>query len=604
MYFTHRLNGFYNGVGALVKNDEHIPEQLAINSSTPQQPIEATASPVFDPVAYNPYTEYNSYEYLNEHYPVQKCYIDREEHILPPDIFAYPGVPQNMTAPFMGSYKELGLTDDVCFDRFGRFGPYGYGYNLDEGGVGLAEKSDRTGVEKLWAQTPKIDYRKVDWGAAQQRCYEKNKKRFEGNVNLHPGEGKKNPVPRQAFILRTWTGYQYDEHQILTLRAMINELALRTGGEFDIHFLVHVKDNSIPIWTDKDVYRKTLEQNVPEEFWGLATLWSEQLMRLYYPDPFPDNLSNPSGQPVHGVYRSAHFALQWFSQHHPEYDFFWNWEMDLRYSGHYYEFLRQATSWAKKQPRKLLWERNARYYIPAYHGDWSQFTKTVEEETYRDNETPVWGPVSFPNSRMLPKTNDVTPPHSFAEDKYTWGVGEEADIITFNPLFDPSRTTWVFRDDINGYDLKFPAPPRRTAIITVARLSKRLLDLAHEETYKMKHTMFPEMWPPTVALHHGLKAVYIPHPQYFDRNWPLEYMDQTFNHPKKPFDSPFGGGEHNLLGSSFYYNSGFSGTLWRRWFGYKENGEGGTKEEAQGSGRMCLRSTLFHPIKKERGPTE
>ena len=81
-------------------------------------------------------------------------------------------------------------------------------------------------------------------------------------------------------------------------------------------------------------------------------------------------------------------------------------------------------------------------------------------------------------------------------------------------------------------------------------------------------------------------------------------MDQTFNHPKKPFDSPFGGGEHNLLGSSFYYNSGFAGALWRRWFGYRESGEGGTKAEVQGSGRLCIRSTLFHPIKKERGPAE
>ncbi|KAK5239441.1 hypothetical protein LTR16_011926, partial [Cryomyces antarcticus] len=83
----------------------------------------------------------------------------------------------------------------------------------------------------------------------------------------------------------------------------------------------------------------------------------------------------------------------------------------------------------------------------------------------------------------------------------------------------------------------------------------------HEETWRMRHTMFPEMWPPTVCLHHGYKAVYVPHPVFFDRDWPLGYMDRVFNHPKEAWESPFGWGEHNLLGSSFYYNSGFSGAL-------------------------------------------
>ena len=123
----------------------------------------------------------------------------------------------------------------------------------------------------------------------------------------------------------------------------------------------------------------------------------------------------------------------------------------------------------------------------------------------------------------------------------------------------------------------------------------------HEETYRLKRTAFPEMWPPTVAYHHGLKSLYAPHPVFFDRNWDLDYMNQIFNYPKKDIDSPFGWGEHNLLGSSFYYNSGFSGALWRRWLGAPENNEGGRFEEDNGSGRMCLGGILFHPIKFERG---
>jgi hypothetical protein len=497
----------------------------------------------------------------------------------------------------------------VCWERFGRFGPYGYGYEREEGGLGLAEKSEKVGSGKVWKQQGKIDYRNINWGEAQQRCYEKNKKRFENETAPADKHARaewrpKKPVARQAYILRAYTGYKYDDHQLLTMRAMITELSLKTGGEYDVHLLVQVRDDSIPIWTDREIYQKTLEESVPEEFWGITTLWSEQLMKLYYPTPFPDNFDNPSGQPIHGVYRGAHFPLFWFAQQHPEYDYYWNWEMDLRFTGHYYEFNKKIANWAKQQPRKGLWERSARYYIPEIHGSWTDFAKMVEEETFLDPDGPIWGPVTFPNAGMLPMLNETKPPRSYLEDNYEWGVGEEADLITFNPLFDPSKTNWVFRDDVDGYSRAFPIPPRRIAIITVSRLSKRLLDIAHKETYKMRHTMFPEMWPPTIALHHGLKATYVPHPVYFDRLWPLDYMDQIFNHPKKPTDSVFGWGEHNQLGSSFYYNSGFAGALWRRWFGYKENKEGGSWLELTTTGRMCLRSVLLHPIKWERGPTE
>jgi len=32
--------------------------------------------------------------------------------------------------------------------------------------------------------------------------------------------------------------------------------------------------------------------------------------------------------------------------------------------------------------------------------------------------------------------------------------------------------------------------------------------------------------------------------------------------------------------------------------------EGGRKQEEAGTGRMCLRGTLHHPVKHERGPMD
>jgi hypothetical protein len=613
LLFLLSLNGFYNGLRTLVRYEDYVAEQTyKEHMKTPEgqalisktKPVEAQPSPPLDPVLFNPYPDYSSFEYLQHNQPVERCYLDDEEKIPGLDVFSYPGVPQNMTEAFIGGQGELGLTNNHCFERFGRYGPYGYGYEPELGGLGLAKLSENQGVDKIWDMSPKVDFRNMDWGKVQQKCYEKNRIRFDSEYETPSGkkaDPSKTMKARSAYLLRTWTGYEYSDYQLLALRAMINELNVKSGGEYDVHFLVHVKDDSIPIWASEDVYRETLQKALPKEFWGMATLWSEKQMEMYYPGPFTDNVFNHAKAPIHGAYRGLHLPLQWWAMQHPEYDYVWHWEMDMRLTGHYYEFHQASIEWSKKQPRKGLWERNARYYIPRAHGSYKDFTALVEQERVDAGIPPVWGPVDFPNTGMLPHPNSSVPPTTFEKDNYDWGIGEEADFIVYNPLFKPDETNWVFRDDVTGYNLSLPVPPRRTAIITVARLSRKLLTLMHEETYKMKHHMFPEMWAPSVALHHGLKAVYVPHPVYFDRDWPLDVLDQTFNHPRDKNDSPFGWGEHNQQGSSFYFNSGFSGALWRRWLGAPENNEGGYKHELGGSGRMCLLPILFHPVKHERG---
>ncbi|KAI1321924.1 hypothetical protein F5Y16DRAFT_63384 [Xylariaceae sp. FL0255] len=600
------FRGFFNGVKTLVNYSDWIPEQQLPRGAK----IEVHDDIPLEPVVVNPYPDYSSDKYLEKHHPVQTCYMDEAENHATPDIYAYPGVPAGMPAPAWGAYEVLGIAADRCFERFGRFGPYGYSYNVTDGGQGLSTDSTRLGAEKVEKMIEKIDYRQMNWGAAQRKCLEKNIQRFElqDEGGQKPEEKKK--LKRTAFVLRTWTGYNYDEIQLLTIRAMINELSLKSGGEYDVHLLVQVKDDTIPIWTSDEIYQQTIEENVPEEFWDITTLWSDQLMRLYYPGPWPpeDVVENHSNDNIYTVYRSAHFSLQWWAQEHREYDYVWNWEMDIRYTGHYYELLDRVSNWATKQPRKYMWERNAKFWIPQQHGPWPNFTTFVEEETVKlqDEEkagAPIWGSLKFPTGKYeaLPSPDDPKPPTTIQNDDYEWGVGEPADLITWNPLFDPSKTNWVFRNDVSGYDTSIDTPPRRSAIVTVARLSRRLLDTMHKETWRMRHSMFPEMFPPSMALHHGYKALYAPHPVFFDRNWPLDIMDRTFNYPETPEASPFGWGENNMLGGTFYYNAGFSGALWRRWLGSTNEEEYDPYQNERGdTDRLCLRPLLHHPIKDER----
>ena len=309
-----------------------------------------------------------------------------------------------------------------------------------------------------------------------------------------------------------------------------------------------------------------------------------------------DNIENDSHKPIYSVYRVPHLAMQWFAEEHPEYAHFWNWEIDVRYFAHYYEFFNSIGSWADKQPRKYLWERNERVWIPELHGTYQDFMRIVEEETKANGTVPIWGPVRPAKGITVDETR---PPTNIDSDLYKWGVGEAADMISFNPLFNPDKNAWCLRYDITGYNGK--APARRTSIITLGRFSSRLLHTMHLETLQQKHSMFPEMFPGSMALHHGLKAVYAPHPVYFDRQWPLARMDRVFNHNPEPDQSVFffghdGIGEHNFQTATYYYSNEFAGPLWHRWLGEEDKEVGGPKMEAK-NGRMCMRGALLHPVK-------
>ncbi|KAF3765201.1 hypothetical protein M406DRAFT_340654 [Cryphonectria parasitica EP155] len=586
------LDAFYHGIRTLVDYSSWIPEQ-----SKDSGDVRILDKVPFDPVPANPYTQLED---------VQTCYLDAHDTVPAPDVFSYPGIPAYMPAPYFGAYENLGMAPDQCWERFGRLGPYGYSYPKSKGGFGLeTPPADEPVLDRM---IKKYDYTDINWDTVQKRCLEKNRDRFVtgkdaakaagGLGRLWPQSGKdtKKPLARNVLILRAWTGIEWTPMRIINTRALITELSLKSGGQFDVHILMHIVDDSIDI-SNEATAKKMVRDNVPEEFWDITTPWSVPDMAARYPG-FRDDmtLENDSHKPIYSVYRIPHFALQWFAQRHPEYEYFWNWELDLRFTGHYYEFFDSAARWADKQPRKYLWERNERFWIPGLHGRWQDFVDLVEKETIASREASPWGPLL--NEGIVDTA--TYPPTTIERDNYEWGVGEAADLVSFSPLFDPAKNAWSLRYDITGYN--DTVPPRRTSIITIGRFSRRLLQAMHEEVSRNKHTMFPEMFPGSIALHHGLKAVYIPHPIYFDRRWPLDRLDSVFNHAETPELSvyywPFtpGTSEHNFLTSTYYYNTEFGPQLWHRWLGQEDAGLGGPELE-QDTGRMCLRGVLMHPVK-------
>lgn len=634
---------------------------------------------------------------------LNECFLDKEKKMRVPPIRYLDGRPNGFPEAVLGSYDLLNFSEDICYERYGRYSPYGMGYSQRTGGLGVGENGEKEGMDITWEKTPKVDWRNMDWADAQKRCYQANAPRYspvpkrisrphgfhimegvtelpdiaakvnstlatrDANPELAPAEGKPTldkstldkpagdskpkekateKMSRTAVVVRCWDEYNWREEDIMYMRSLITEVSLASGGRYDVHLLVQVKNEAkYPVWADSETYERRIKEAIPQEFQGLATLWSEtQMLSLY--QGIHDLFTRGPDLPVHGVYRGLSMALQYFADQHPEYDFYWQWEMDIRYTGHYYDFFTKVENWSKEQPRKGLWERNGRYYVPSVHGTWEDFKQMARVQAEMGTADPntmwegvlgnkkgkgkqpaqrnslVWGPERSSDSEdWFEPEKDPQPPTSMERDKYVWGVGEEADYITFNPLFDPEGTTWLLADDITGYKEK---PPRRAQIITASRLSRRLLMTMHRETAFKKHFAFPEMWPGTVALQHGYKGVFVPHPLYVDREWPTAVLASTLNNGKNSATggartSVFGQREHNLRGITWFYDSGFAPNLYRRWLGLKVNNDGGEEFELTednskngatvgdmrgGEGRMCLPPMLLHPIKDVELPVE
>jgi hypothetical protein len=395
---------------------------------------------------------------------------------------------------------------------------------------------------------------------------------------------------RTAILLRSYTGKEYTENDKQVIRAMISELSLKSGGEYEVFLLVHVKDRDLRIFDDPETYQYVLQENIPAEFHGMTVLWNDEVVWNIYTELKDENEKS--------VHTAQWLSVQKFSHDHPQFEFIWNWEMDFRFTGHHYDLLDNIASFARKQPRKGLWERNERWYIPSYHGDYdTTFRKDIEERY--GNET-IWGPVGMPFINAVgPKPLTESPD----DDDYVWGVGEDADVITVGPIFNPINSNWIIGKHVWGYtDANHHSwdVPRRTTIITHSRVSKRLLDIMHVENMRGNHVA-SEMTPQSVALLHGFKAVFAPHPVFMDRDWNGNFLNKWFN-PGARGESggrgcPMGWGrERRYQGVTWYYRAEPPNRLYNNWMGWTDTGIGGKRWE-QKHGRPCLPSVMLHPVK-------
>ncbi|KAL3470225.1 hypothetical protein BJX99DRAFT_264438 [Aspergillus californicus] len=565
------------------------------------------------PAVYDPYPDYNGEEWARHwNGTFRACEGPRGRTISrenPEDmVLAYPGVQKDFPYPAYGSYEALELDGCSCTTRASRLGAYGY--------TEPAPDSITSG----------IPWDSVNWKTLQSQCLERNANRYtiaseRPPSDVLPLKPLRTAIPREdegdqsspsaktrsAVVLRAWHDMEWTENMRHHVRSLVMELSLHSGAEYEVFLLTHVRENNIPLYgpNEDDNVRLLKEKFIPPEFWDITILFNEQTLESWYPKVEEHKPLHQHLQPV-----------QVFSSVFPDFDFYWQLEMDVRLTGHAYHFLERASEFAKQQPRKYLWERNAHFYIPGVHGTWEDFRRLVDESMA--NKETVWGPAPPPDLSIDP-VGPKPPVARPQDDSYQWGTGEEADLIKFLPIFDPSETSWVFSHLLWGLQEQ---TPRRASPVTMGRFSNRLLRVIHEAQAEEGVALVSEMTAPSFALWHGLKVVHVPQPLYADGKWTPKELASIVNRgpPEKingkpdsfwNWDHQF---DHIMYRMTYMFTAQTAEDFYRRWLGYKvdtrQYTDGSYHQDPQGRnwfdggdlredlyGALCFPAMLLHPIK-------
>ncbi|KAJ5815764.1 hypothetical protein N7474_007541 [Penicillium riverlandense] len=496
-------------------------------------------------------------------------------------------------APIFGSYESWGLDRDLCADSVSRYGAYGYKHRTDNGWPGSYGTN----------HAAELEWDDVNWANLQHDCLLRNGDRFRTtrprekqiwtlhkrwDTTVHDELDLSDPEPgiqpRTAVIMRTWLSKRYMEDDLHYIRAMIMELALHSGGEYDVVVLVDCKGAELPNPMDTVAMDKFKAEHLPRELRELALFFNTKILKEWYPEIEAHDAVLQYFQPV-----------QLFSRLHPQYEYVWQFEMDARYTGHFYRLVTQATDFARRQPRKHLWERNSYFYIPAIHGTWEEFAAKVDRDMVRRDS--IWGPQPA-EGIDLGGHSPVPPVASPDDDESAWGVGEEADLITWLPHFDPAGVNWPWGQKIYHFQQQ-KHTPRRATIVAMSRLSNRLLRVMHKDQAYKGLGLASEMTPISWAMYYGLKAVQVPQPVYHERAWDAAELDRRANSGEPgeingDLNSIWGCDScHDiLLYTSFMFRSYFAERLYRAWLGYD-----GAEEWEKTNRPLCLPPIFIHPVK-------
>lgn len=288
--------------------------------------------------------------------------------------------------------------------------------------------------------------------------------------------------------------------------------------------------------------------------------------------------------------------MQLLALHYPEFDHFWQLEMDMRFLGDAGKYLDRMTMVARNEPRKQALERANFWHMVAETGDYGEFSLAVDKAN--DGGSRAWGPMRIPE--ILP----IGPEPPFADptnDTFEWGVGEEADVIVTSYCNDANKPNkWPFRNWIHGFKTgvktpRFYCPP------AISRSSRPLLLVIHQAQVEQAIQVPSEATLPSFALWHGLKLSFPQHPVFHRENNNEEIRSKWWK--GGPRASSTGLGPDSLdhprgIGLSFWWESDWPRHIFSAWTGV-ELPEGVKRPWIihEEDGQLYLPNIVLHPMK-------
>lgn len=303
---------------------------------------------------------------------------------------------------------------------------------------------------------------------------------------------------RTAVVVRAYSGFAWPPESLWSLRALVAEAALRTGADYAVFLLVHVQDRGRRVFASRESYDAALD-DAPAELRSMTVLWDDELLESWY-----DKVDE------HRTMWQVVQPLQLFARLRPDFDHFWQIELDQRFLGDAGEYLNAVGAFARAEPRKQALERATFVFRAAVYDSYANLSSRVDGANH--GRSRAWGPLGIPNA---PEHAGPPPPVARPEDEpFRWGVGEPADVVVSSFCADVLQTPWWFFGDWFRSLTAGAATPRWFRPLAVARASRQALLLVHAAQVERGVALPGEAVLPTFAAWHGLKLSYPPQPAY------------------------------------------------------------------------------------------
>jgi hypothetical protein len=286
--------------------------------------------------------------------------------------------------------------------------------------------------------------------------------------------------------------------------------------------------------------------------------------------------------------------MQLLALHYPEFDHFWQVEMDMRFLGDAGKFLDSMTMVARNEPRKQALERASFWHMIGETGDYGEFSIAVDKANKGGSH--AWGPMRVSEILPIGPEPPVADPHN---DSFQWGVGEEADVIVSGFCNDANKAhKWVFKDWI--YGLRTGAQtPRFFCPPAIQRASRALLLVIHQAQIESAIQVPSEATLPSFALWHGLKLSFPQHPVFHRENDEEKIRMKWWK--GGPRASSTGMGPDSLdhpkgNGLTFWWESEWPREIFSYWTGRETEKDRPWIVHEQ-DGKLYMPNIVLHPMK-------